>query len=106
MALVFPRSQPPRLLPLGLLERLWRKPLRSTEDRVFWRGIVRRSAKPQQPASWPVGRRRRGHGVTRPDMKDRVYLDNTLTIERLKENIKREIRRIPGDMLLTISMLG
>ena len=32
-------------------------------------------------------------------LKDRVYQDNPPTIERLKENIKREIRRIPGEML-------
>ena len=32
-------------------------------------------------------------------LKARVYQDNPPTIERLKENIKREIRRIPRDML-------
>ena len=32
-------------------------------------------------------------------LKARVYQDNAPTIERLKENIKREIRRIPRDML-------
>ena len=32
-------------------------------------------------------------------MKERVYQDNPVTIERLKQNIRREIRRIPRDML-------
>ena len=32
-------------------------------------------------------------------LKERVYQDNPDTIERLKENIRREIRRIPRDML-------
>ena len=32
-------------------------------------------------------------------LKERVYEDNPDTIERLKENIKREIRRIPNDVL-------
>ena len=32
-------------------------------------------------------------------LKARVYQDNPPTIERLKENIKREIRRIPRDMM-------
>ena len=43
--------------------------------------------------------------LTHPDyflwgyLKARVYQDNPPTIERLKENIKREIRRIPRYML-------
>ena len=32
-------------------------------------------------------------------MKERVYNDNPFTIERLKENIWREISRITRDML-------
>ena len=32
-------------------------------------------------------------------LKDWVYKDNPQTIERLKENIKREIKRIPADTL-------
>lgn len=32
-------------------------------------------------------------------LKERVYEDNPDTIDRLKENIKWEIRRIPNDML-------
>jgi hypothetical protein len=32
-------------------------------------------------------------------LKERVYEDNPDTIDRLKENIRREIRRIPNDML-------
>ena len=33
-------------------------------------------------------------------LKERVYQDNPNTIiDRLKENIRREIRRIPNDML-------
>ena len=32
-------------------------------------------------------------------LKDRVYSNNPQTIEALKENIRREIRRIPREML-------
>ena len=32
-------------------------------------------------------------------LKERVYEDNPDTIERLKKNVKREIRRIPNDVL-------
>ena len=35
-------------------------------------------------------------------LKDRVYQDNPKTTEALKENIKREIIWIPGEMLNTV----
>ena len=35
-------------------------------------------------------------------LKDRVYEDNTPTIERLKGNIKCEIRIIPADMMVRV----